>query len=232
MVEVAPLTNKACRSTRGLVGGLALLVATSLAMVSLSGCGAPAYTYVADSASSTYYKVPTRWHQVSQASLDQVLTSGGGSTSGIWLAGFDAGKSPSAYTVLSNSPADPVVLSEVRQLKQNEINSVSYDWLRNFLLPVTSTARQNDAASGDTLLRGFKQSRDDTITGTNGVHGVRETFQYTISGVSDTFDEVVLTNADQTVVYLLTVHCTSTCYTQNESDINTVMSSFTVGRSS
>lgn len=232
MVEVAPLANKACRSTRGLVGGLALLVATGLAMVGLSGCGAPAYTYVADSANSTYYKVPTGWHQVPRASLDQLLTSGGGSTSGIWLAGFDAGKSPSAINVLSNSPADPVVLSEVRQLTQTESNSVSYDWLRDFLFPVTSTARQDYAATGGTQLSGFNQSRDDTITATNGVHGVRETFQYTISGVNDTFDEVVLTNADQTVVYLLIIHCTSTCYTQNESDINTVMSSFTVGSSS
>jgi hypothetical protein len=227
-VEVAPLTNKACRSTKGLVGGLTLLVATSLAMVGLSGCGAPAYTYVADSAVRTYYKVPTSWHQVSQASLDQMLTSGGGSPSG-WVVGFDAGKSPSANDVLSYSPTDPVVFSEVGQLSQVAVNSVSYDWLRDFLLPVTSTSRQNYAASGNTQLNGFIQSRDDTITAANGVHGVRETFQYAVSGVNDTFDEVVLTNADQTVVYFLMVHCTSTCYTQNESDINTVMSSFTVG---
>jgi hypothetical protein len=44
-----------------------------------------------------------------------------------------------------------------------------------------------------------------------------------------TFDEDVLTNADQTEVYFLLVHCSDTCYTQNENNINTVMSSFTVG---
>jgi hypothetical protein len=231
MVEVAPLTNKACRSTRGLVGGLALLVVTGLAMVGLSGCGAPAYTYVADSANSTYYKVPTGWHQVSQTSLDHTLASGGISPD-VWVAGFDAGKSPSANNILSNSPADPVVLSEVIPLSQDASNTLSYDQLRDFTLPVTSTARQDYAASGNTQLSAFNQSRDDTITARNGVHGVRETFQYTISGVTDTFDEVVLTNADQTVVYLLVTHCTNTCYTHNEVDINTVMSSFTVGSSS
>ena len=201
-------------------------------MVGLSGCGAPAYTYVADSANSTYYKVPTSWHSISEASLDQVLTSGGGSTSGIWVAGFDAGKSPSADNVLSYSPADPVAFSEVIPLSQAESNSLSYDGLRDFVLPVSSTARQSYAASGSTQFSGFNQSRDDTITAASGVHGVRETFQYTVSGVNDTFDEVVLTNADQTVVYLLMTHCTSMCYTHNQTDINTVMSSFTVGSSS
>ena len=41
--------------------------------------------------------------------------------------------------------------------------------------------------------------------------------------------EDVLTNADQTEVYLLQVHCTARCYTQNQNAINTVMTSFTVG---
>jgi hypothetical protein len=106
---------------------------------------------------------------------------------------------------------------------------LSYNMLRDFMLPVTSTARQQDAQSGFPLTN-FKQLRDDTITGKQGVHGVRETFQYTFpNGTADTFDEDVLTNADQTVVYFLMVHCTNACYTQNQTNINTVMSSFTVG---
>ena len=40
---------------------------------------------------------------------------------------------------------------------------------------------------------------------------------------------IVLTNADQTELYTLQVHCTKTCYSQNQNNINTVMSSFTVG---
>ena len=101
--------------------------------------------------------------------------------------------------------------------------------LRDFMLPVTSNSRQADAASGFPLTN-FKQLRDQTITGTQGVHGVRETFQYTFpGGVSDTFDEDVLTNANQTVVYFLLVHCTNSCYNQNQDNIDTVMSSFTVG---
>ena len=226
------MTNKAFRFARGLVGGLALLVSTGLVLVSLAGCGAPAYTYVADSASRTYYKVPTNWHQISQQSLDQLLSSGGGSTSGVWVAGFDAGKSPSADNVLSYSPASPVVFSEVIQLSPDATNGLSYNGLRDFVLPVSASGRQTYTQGGGSQFSGFSQSRDDTITAANGVHGVRETFQYTVGGIQDTFDEVSLTNTGQTVVYFLMTHCTSTCYSQNEADIDTVMQSFTVGRSS
>ena len=222
------MTNMAFRSPRGLVGGLALLVATGLVMAGLSGCGAPAYTYVADSANSTYYKVPTGWHAISQSSIDQVLTSGGGSTNGIWITAFDAGKSPSASNFLSFGAASPFVFSEVLTLSQDASNGLSYDGLRDFMLPVSSNGREEYEASGDTSLTGFTSLRDDTITAANGVHGVRETYQYTYNGVSDTFDQVALTNADQTVVYFLIVHCTNSCYTQNVANINTIVSSFTV----
>ena len=61
------------------------------------------------------------------------------------------------------------------------------------------------------------------------MHGVRETFDYTFTGnITDTFDEVALTNADQTSVYLLVLHCTTSCYSNDQTQINDVMSSFTI----
>ena len=55
--------------------------------------------------------------------------------------------------------------------------------------------------------------RDATVTLGQGVHGVRVTFQYTYPGVgTNTFDQVALTNADDTEVYLLLVHCLAACY--------------------
>jgi len=228
-VEVTPLTNRAFRSPRGLIGGLALLAMGVLATVGLSGCGAPAYTYVADSKAGTYYKVPAQWHQISQKDLDAALAAAGGSAAGLWSTAFDAGTSPNGDHFLAPDVSMPFVFSEVGTLSPTVSNELSYNVLRDFMLPVTSTSRSTDASSGFPLTD-FKQLRDQTITGPAGVHGVRETFQYTFpGGVVDTFDEDVLTNADQTVVYFLVLHCTQTCYTQNETSINTVMSSFTIG---
>jgi hypothetical protein len=230
-VEVTPLTNLAFRSTRGLIGGLTLLIVSVLATAGLSGCGAPAYTYVADGAAGTYYKVPVQWHQISQQQINALLQSEGGSSAGIWSTAFDAGSGPNADHVLAGDLSQPFAFAEVLALNSTASNELSYNMLRDFMLPVTSSTRSTEAQEGFPLTD-FKQLVDQTITGKQGVHGVRETFQYTFpGGAANTFDEDVLTNADQTEVYLLMVHCTATCYTQNQNAINTVMTSFTVGSS-
>jgi hypothetical protein len=198
-------------------------------MAGLSGCGAPAYTYVADSAAKTYYKVPNSWHPISQKSMNAALAAAGGSGQGIWLTAFDGAGAPAADHFLSFQAAKPFAFSEIGQLNTDAANSLSYNSLRDFMLPVTATQRQSVAASGGFPLTDFKLLRDNTITGKNGVHGVRETFQYTYQGATDTWDEDALTNANQDTVSFLIVHCIDSCYSQNQADINTVMSSFTVG---
>jgi hypothetical protein len=225
-VEVTPLMNRAFRSTRGLTGGLTLVFSV-LTIIGLSACGAPAYNYVADGSAGTYLKVPTQWHQLSQANLNAALTAEGLSGSGIWSTAFDGASAPSGSDFLAPDLSQPFAFAEVGTLSPTASNEVSYNMLRDFLLPVSSTAR---SAETDFPLTDFKSLRDQTVTAQQGVHGVRETFQYTFpGGVVDTFDEDVLTNADQTVVYFLMVHCTDSCYSTNMNNINTVMSSFTVG---
>jgi hypothetical protein len=210
---------------------LTILLAGVLATVGLSGCGAPAYTYVADGAAGTYYKVPVQWHAISQKQIDALLQSAGGSSAGIWSTAFDGGTGPNADHVLAGDLAQPFAFAEVLTLNPTASNELSYNMLRDFMLPVTSSTRSTEAGQGFPLTD-FKQVIDQTITAKQGVHGVREIFQYTFpGGAANTFDEDVLTNADQTEVYLLMVHCTNTCYTQNQNAINTVMTSFTVGSS-
>jgi hypothetical protein len=225
-VEVTPLTNRAFRSRRGLTGGLTLLFG-ALTMIGLSACGAPGYTYVADDSAGTFYKVPVGWHQISQKNLDTALQAEGLSGDGIWSTAFDGATSPSGNDFLAPGLSQPFVFAEVGTLSSTASAEVSYNMLRDFLFPVSSSARSEDT---NFPLTDFKSLLDQTITAKQGVHGVRETFQYTFpTGETDTFDEDSLTNADQTVVYYLLVHCTASCYTQNQNAINTVMTSFTIG---
>jgi hypothetical protein len=222
------VTYRAFRSTRGLVGGLGLLFVAVIATTGLTACGAPAYTYVADSAAGTYYKVPAGWHQISQQQLNAALQANGGTGAGAWSTAFDADSAPSAVHDDAIDLSQPFVFAEVGALSSTVSNELSYNMLRDIWLPVTSSTRQTESSEGFPGTN-FTQLRDETISGKQGVHGVRETFQYTFGKVTDTFDEVALTNADQTVLYVLQVHCTAACYSQNQTAINTVMSSFTVG---
>ena len=75
----------------------------------------------------------------------------------------------------------------------------------------------------------FQLLRDDVLKPGQGVHGVRVTFDYTFpDGSTDTFDQVALTNSDDTEVYLLVLHCLATCYQRHHAEIDTVMKSFTI----
>ena len=62
------LASMAHRVAKGLVGGCALLLG-----VTVTGCGAPQYTYVANSSQSTYFKVPHGWHQISGGALQKAM---------------------------------------------------------------------------------------------------------------------------------------------------------------
>ena len=216
------MASMAHRVAKGLVGGGALLLG-----VTLSGCAAPQFTYVANSGASTYFKVPYSWHKISDSSLSNEMQRDTGSSGAGWTVAYDGGTSPSAGDFLSFGAAKPFVFAEVGKLSPTAINQLSYDVLRDIFLPVTTSTRQNAAAQGFPFTD-FKQIRDQTLTLSQGVHGVRETFDYTYAGGTDTFDEIALTNADQTAVYLLVLHCTTSCYSNDQTDINNVMSSFTI----
>lgn len=222
------MTSKAFRFKRGLVGGCALLFAVTLSTAFLSSCAAPQYTYVADSSQNTYFKVPSGWHQISAQALSQALQSIGESGSGAWSSAYDADSAPNASHFLTTEASQPFVFAEVGQLNSTASDALSYNELQDSFLPVTSSARSNAAKAGFPLT-GFKLVSEQTVTPGQGVHGVEEVYDYTYpDGVAETFNQVALTNADQTIVYLLIVHCSTSCYSQNQTNIDDVSSSFTV----
>ena len=213
------------RVAKGLVAGCALLLG-----VTVTGCGAPQYTYVANSNASTYFKVPHGWHKIDGAALQKVEAELQYPVGG-WQVAYEAGSNPSANDFLGFGSNQPFVFAEIGSLTQAGSQDLSYNILRDIFLPVTSTTRQGEPPNYP--LSGFKQIRDENLTPGLGVHGVRETFSYTLNGgPTDTFDEIALTNAEQTVVYFLVLHCTSSCYSSDQTAINDVMSSFTIRSSS
>jgi hypothetical protein len=199
-------------------------------VVMVAACGAPQFTYVSNTNSGTYFKVPNGWHKVSDSALAKALQGGSSAAepTGVWSAGYDGSSSPSASHLFGSVVAQPFAFALVEPLSSSASAGMSYNQLRDIFLPVTSASRSNAAKSGFPLT-GFQLLRDTVITSGQGVHGVRDTFDYTFPGGStDTFDQVAFTNANDTEIYLLVLHCTATCYHRNQSQIDTVMNSFTV----
>jgi len=201
-----------------------------LMVAMVSACGAPQFTYVSNSDAHAYFKVPAGWRKISDAALAKALRGGSSSSepSGVWSVGYDGSTAPSASHVFGSVVPQPFAFALVEPLSSTASAGMSYNELRDILLPVTSASRSNAAKSGFPLT-GFHLLRNDILTQGEGVHGVRVTFHYTFpDGSTDTFDQVAFTNADDTEIYLLVLHCTATCYHRNQGMIDTVMKSFTV----
>lgn len=216
-------------SRKWVIRGLAGLGLTVIGVM-LAACGAPQFTYVANSASQTYFKVPNGWHKISDAELAHALGGGGSATvpSTVWSVGYDGSMAPSAGHIFGASTTQPFALALVEPLNAAASNSMSYNSLRDVFLPVTSPTRQSAARNGFPLT-GFHLLRDSVLTPGQGVHGVRDIFDYTFpDGNTDTFDQIAFTNADATKLYLLVLHCTAICYQKHTSEIDIVMNSFTV----
>jgi hypothetical protein len=202
-----------------------------LLAIAATGCAAPQFTYVADGSANTYFKVPYGWHKIDDASLSALFKSPGsvfGQQSGMWDTAYDGAASPTATDLVNPAATQPFAFAFVAPLTASGSNAMSYNTLRDATLPVTAATRAA-AVKHKFPLTNFHLLRDQVIQASQGVHGVRETFDYTYpDGIVDTFDQVALTNADATQIYVIEMHCMAACYSQNQQEFNTILSSFTV----
>jgi hypothetical protein len=203
----------------------------ALVMVGLlaAGCGslAPQYTYVSDSADNAYFKVPPAWHQVNESSLQSAEGSATQEGSYLWSEAYDASPQPSVGHVFS-ATGKPVAYASVLSLSTAERSDISFNSMRDLLLPVTAAARKAASADHENLA-GFSSLSDQVITNGSSDRGIREIFDYDLGATLETFDLTVLTNAATTKLYFLLVQCSATCFAGSYPQISDVVNSFTVG---
>jgi hypothetical protein len=206
------------------VAGLILLAA-----VLLAGCGAPAYTYVKNSADHMYVKIPASWHSIDQKDLDQAIgldPAEDASSRGLWLEGYDAADTPSPLHLFGSSATEPAALVSVQQVPASSRGGLSLDGLRDLFFPVSPTGRQN---SQNPQLTGFGLVSDDVLTPGDGLHGVHTVFRYSLGGgPPQMMDQTAYSNDDSSKVYVLLVRCSTTCYKDRHGEIERVVSSFTI----
>ncbi len=207
---------------------LSSVAALVIAGLSVAGCSlAPQYTYVSDSGDSAYFKVPPSWHQVNESSLHSAEGQASQQGSYLWSEAYDASAKPSVGHVFS-ATAKPVAYASVVSLSSAERNDISFNTMRDLLLPVTSAARSAAAADHESL-SGFASLSDQVITDSSNNRGIREIFDYDLGTTPETFDLTVMVNSATTKLYFLLVQCSATCFAANYPQISDVVNSFTVG---
>lgn len=204
-------------------GWLCLLIPAAI----VAGCGGTDYQYVTNSADHTYLKIPNSWRPIDQQALDTAFNrdpSGSGQGSGMWMVGYDAETPPSAGHLVGADAASPVALVRVESVPEEARGQFSLDLLRDLYLPVTPASRQLNTG----VLTDFGLLSDEVLT-PKGLHGVHTIYQYRISGgPQQTFDLTAYVNADSSKLYVLFLRCSAQCYQQRQSEIQSVVSSFTV----
>lgn len=209
-----------------------------LLIVAIAACGSPEFTYITNSSQKTYFKVPMRWHEIDNSSLDQMLAPSGEDPAAaearrqrVWSVAYDADANPSAGH-LFGAVDQPFVYATVAQVAESERGAVSFDKLRDFVLPVTEGARTTAQQAGFPL-QGFQLLGDDVLTPGTGIRGVHDVFSYRYpDGSVQTFDETAYVNDDASRVYLLLVRCSARCYREQQDELKLVAKSFTVRSSS
>ena len=222
----------AVRTVGSARGGGSVAWLLMIVTVLLAGCGAPEYTYVTNSAERTYLKVPNSWKPIDQKQLEGALGVDPGfpaADQGLWLVAYDAAATPSLSHLLGMQAEVPAVLAGVKNVPTSGRWQAALDYLRDFFFPVSSAARQADAADPTSKRTGFQLFADKVLTPGHGVHGVHVVYRYSFAGgPPQMFDQTTYVNDDASKVYMFFVRCSTECYTQRQQEINTVVSSFTV----
>lgn len=198
-------------------------------VLGLTGCGESSKLYPASKSEGVFFSVPTNWKVLSTASLNKYEKESTDPEAAArqalvkWQIAYTTNKKLKVSEVFNlTAPSQPLVFTRVRELESSEINSVSYNTLRDVIVPVTSIVNGDDPSAPD-----FQILTDQEIV-QKGARGVQTIYSFSIDGVKQTINQISLMANDRTTMYIFIVRCKSECYVKNEKKIGEIVSSFTV----
>ena len=198
-------------------------------VLGLTGCGESSKLYPASKSEGVFFSVPTNWKALSTASLNkyekestdpeaesrQALVK--------WQIAYTTNKKLKVPEVFNlTAPSQPLVFARVRDLESSEINSVSYNTLRDVIVPVTQIIAGDDPSAPD-----FEILVDQEVV-QKGARGVQTVYSFSIDDKEQTINQTSLMSNDRTTMYIFVVRCTTECYAKNKKKIEEIVSSFTV----
>ena len=204
------------------------LLGTAL-VLGLTGCGESSKLYPASKSEGVFFSVPTSWKALSTASLNKYEKEStepeGAARQALvkWQIAYTTNKKLKVSEVFNlTAPSQPLVFARVRDLESSEINSVSYNTLRDVIVPVTSIINGDDPSAPD-----FQILVDQEVV-QKGARGVQTVYSFSIDDKEQTINQTSLMSNDRTTMYIFVVRCTTECYAKNKKKIEEIVSSFTV----
>ena len=198
-------------------------------VLGLTGCGESSKLYPASKSEGVFFSVPTNWKALSTASLNKYEKESTEPEAAArqalvkWQIAYTTNKKLKVSEVFNlTAPSQPLVFARVRDLESSEINSVSYNTLRDVIVPVTSIINGDDPSAPD-----FQILVDQEVV-QKGARGVHTVYSFSIDDKEQTINQTSLMSNDRTPMYIFVVRCTTECYAKNKKKIEEIVSSFTV----
>ena len=198
-------------------------------VLGLTGCGESSKLYPASKSEGVFFSVPTNWKALSTASLNKYEKDStepeAASRQALvkWQIAYTTNKKLKVPEVFNlTAPSQPLVFARVRDLESSEINSVSYNTLRDVIVPVTQIIAGDDPSAPD-----FQILVDQEVV-QKGARGVQTVYSFSIDDKEQTINQTSLMSNDRTTMYIFVVRCTTECYAKNKKKIEEIVSSFTV----
>lgn len=195
----------------------------------LTGCGESSKIYAASKADGVFFSVPKTWNGISTAALNKYEKSGEDSQSESrqalvrWQVAYSSDPKLKVSQVFTlKPPSSPLIFVRVRDLTSPEINDFSYNSLRDVITPITKLNQGVDLGVPD-----FKILDDGEVV-EKGARGVQTIYSFSLDGVEQTLNQVVLLSNDRTVLYIFMARCATTCYNKNKKVIEEIVKSYTV----
>jgi hypothetical protein len=200
------------RVAEGAVG----LILAALVVTGLAGCG-PTYTYLTSTSSESYLAVPHSWKVYDQKTI---LAQTGSTGSFAYLAFFDDNSHPALKDSLS-ATAKPWGVIRIRDLAASEQATYSFDSLQNELIEFDQMEQAGQAEAvgpAEVLTAG-------------SLRGIRQEVAVVSGGKTILADMEGYVNNATTKAWALLVGCSAACFNRNQSEINRLVHSWTVGKS-
>ena len=198
-------------------------------VLGLTGCGESSKLYPASKSEGVFFSVPTNWKALSTASLNKYEKESTDAEAASrqalvkWQIAYTTNKKLKVPEVFNlTAPSQPLVFARVRDLESSEINSVSYNSLRDVIVPVTQIIAGDDPSAPD-----FQILVDQEVV-QKGARGVQTVYSFSIDDKEQTINQTSLMSNDRTTMYIFVVRCTTECYAKNKKKIEEIVSSFTV----
>ena len=195
----------------------------------LTSCGAQSQTYAASKSEGVFFTVPNEWNAVSNEALNKFEAKSAQGTAAerqslvSWQIAYSKNSKIKPAAIFSiDAPKKPLAFARVRKLSADEINAVSYNVLRDVIVPLSQwvSSPTSDTPPFDIY--------DDYEVVEKGARGVRTIFTFTHKGVAQTIDQTAMVSTDHSKIYLFIIRCTNSCYKKNEKLMTKISNSFTV----